>query len=140
MFLAQAYSSPILTTPSPPEAIFFYLFIASLSFLLMTSVAIVTLIVMLRRKPSIESEFATKQELHTESARLSHELHAEVGRLSRELHTEVERLGQGINSLDDRNEERSKAIFQKLDAIVGSFDHGMREVHRAIGRLEGNPS
>jgi type II secretory pathway component PulM len=113
MFLGQI-TTPLAAT-QPNEAIFFYLFIGACSFILLTAVAIVTIWALTRRSPSIDSEFATKKELHAE----------------------VARLGAGINELDKRNESRSANTDGKLELLKTSVDNGMREVHRALGRLEG---
>ncbi len=106
---------------------FFYLFCGAVAFLLSIAVGVATLIHLNKRKPALEAEFATKAEVISATSSLRGELHREVSVVNSK-----------IDALDSRNEAIAKQIFAKIDQIAHSFDTGMREVHRALGRLEGD--
>lgn len=112
MFFAEELP---LSTVVPSQAVTIVIVLSVVMFLLNFAGAILLFVTMSRRKPSIDSEFATKKEMAAGFARVD----AEIVRF------------------DKRNEELARQIFTKIDDIAKSFDHGMREVHRAIGRLEG---
>ena len=64
-FFADSLSptgAPIATAASN-EALFFYLFAGAVSFLIVNGCLVLGAILAIRRKPSIEAEFATKAEL-----------------------------------------------------------------------------
>jgi hypothetical protein len=97
---------------SNEQAVFFFLLIGSLAFLLWCAVSIVAIYTSLRRKPSIEAEFATKADL----ASLRAECYREIGKM----------------------EKTSEMIFIKLDQAVNSFNKSLGDIQRDIGRLEGH--
>jgi hypothetical protein len=113
MFFAEELPTSLVV---PEQAVTIVIVLGTFLFLLNIACAILIIVSFSRRKPAIEAEFATKKEMAAGFARVD----AEIVRF------------------DKRNEELARQIFSKLDDIVKSFDHGMREVHRAIGRLEGS--
>ncbi|MCE0499444.1 MAG: hypothetical protein LV481_16000 [Methylacidiphilales bacterium] len=109
MFIAQALPSPVVTTNE--QAVFFFLLAGSLAFLLWCGVSIITIITSLRRKPSIEAEFATKRDLEAIRA----EFNRDIGKI------------QGTTQI----------IFQKIDHLSATISKLMGDIQRDIGRLEG---
>jgi hypothetical protein len=102
-----------LSPANPVEATFFFYFIGSV--MLMLSV-IALMLHLFRRKPPIEAEFATKLELNRE----------------------IEKVNTSLVHMDKRNEQLFREIFVRMDALNKSVDQGFREIHRSLGRLEGN--
>ena len=109
MFIAQAVPAPVVT--SNEQAVFFFLLAGSLAFLLWCAVSIITIIATLRRRPSIEAEFATKNDLFA---------------LKAEFHREISKI-EGTTSI----------IFQKIDQLAMSMTKSLGDIQRDIGRLEG---
>jgi hypothetical protein len=109
MFIAQALPTPVLA--SGEQAAFFFLLAGSLAFLLWCALSIITIIATLRRRPSLEAEFATKNDL----AALKAEFHREIGKI------------EGTTSI----------IFQKIDQLSMSVTKSLADIQRDIGRLEG---
>jgi hypothetical protein len=110
MLIAQAVPTPVLT--SNDQAVFFFLLCGSLAFLLWCSVSVVSIIASLRRKPSIEAEFATKTDLNN----LKAEFNREIGKI----------------------EGTTNMIFQKIDHLTSSLTKSLGDIQRDIGRLEGH--
>jgi biopolymer transport protein ExbB/TolQ len=109
MFIAQIVPAP--ATATNEQAVFFFLLAGSLAFLLWCGVSIVTVIATLRRKPSIEAEFATKNDLSA----LKAEFHREIGKI----------------------EGTTNIIFQKIDQLSASVTKSFGDIQRDLGRLEG---
>jgi hypothetical protein len=110
MFIAQAVPVPIVT--SNEQAVFFFLLAGSLAFLLWCATSIITIFTTLRRKPSIEAEFATKNDLSA----LKAEFHREIGKI------------EGTTGI----------IFQKIDQLAMSVTKSLGDIQRDLGRLEGS--
>ena len=109
MFIAQAAPAPVVT--SNEQAVFFFLLAGSLAFLLWCGVSIITIIATLRRKPSIEAEFATKNDLNSLKAEFNRELGKIEGSTSR--------------------------IFEKIDHLTATVTKSFGDIQRDLGRLEG---
>ena len=109
MFIAHDVPAPVVT--SNEQAVFFFLLAGSLAFLLWCAVSIITIIARFRRKPSIEAEFATKNDLSA---------------LKAEFHREIGKIGGTTN-----------IIFQKIDLLSTSVTKSFGDIQRDIGRLEG---
>jgi hypothetical protein len=74
-------------------------------------VSIVTIVAALRRRPSIEAEFATKNDLSS----LKAEFNREIGKI------------EGTTSI----------IFTKIDQLAMTMTKSLGDIQRDIGRLEG---
>jgi hypothetical protein len=112
----------------PQNAVTIVIVLSVCLFLLNFAAAILVFVMAAKRKPSVEAEFATKAELHRE-----------IAGVKATIQISDDRIDKKFDSLDERNDERSKEVFRKIDDIAKSFDLGMREVHRVLGRLEGGP-
>ncbi len=109
MFFAQTVPAPVVTTNE--QAVFFFLLAGSLAFLLWCAVSIISIVAAFRRRPSLEAEFATKQDL----ANLKAEFNREIGKI------------EGTTSL----------IFTKIDQLATSSARSFSDIQRDLGRLEG---
>ena len=120
-FFAQEFPVPA-QIPSHESALFFFLFAGGIAFLLWCCLTIVTILATLRRKPSIEAEFATKLDLkQTEDS-----TQARLNDLRAEFHREIGKI-----------EGTTQIIFNKIDSLAISVTRSMGDLQRDIGRLEG---
>lgn len=76
----------------------------------------------LKRRPSIEETFATKDMLRTLEAHLA---------------TQLNSASQASAELEDRIGTQIRALFSKLDAQNTTFSKHAAEMERALGRIEG---
>ena len=76
---------------------------------------LVMLAMSMRRRPSIEAEFATKAEVDAEISKLRSELTSSVGRV----------------------EENTREIFDQIHKLSVSVNNVLREHERDLGKLEG---
>jgi len=108
-------SAPLVNTSST-EALFFYMFAGAVAFLLMNTVAVLTIVSFAKRKPSIEEQFATKEEMKEGFGRVDEE----------------------IARLNARNEALAQQIFAEIKAGNVSMNHEFSSLNRSIGKLEGH--
>lgn len=76
---------------------------------------LIGLMVLIKRKPPIEAEFATKKEMAEGFARVDRDL----------------------KHNDQRNEELAKQIFTELKSVRDSINHELQAINRSLGKLEG---
>jgi hypothetical protein len=76
---------------------------------------LIAVVIALRRKPSIDAEFATKQEVAQGFARVDADL----------------------LRFNARNEELARQIFVKVDGLGASINHEFSSLNRSVGKLEG---
>lgn len=104
------------------QALFLFLFLGTLAFLVGLFVGILKIIDHFKRKPSIDSEFATKAELTAAEVRLSAAQVAAEVRLGREV---------------ARIEKEQVSIGKKLDDLTKTVNVEFQGMERSLGRIEG---
>ena len=117
-FFADSLSptgAPIATAASN-EALFFYLFAGAISFLIVNGCLVLGAVIALKRKPSIDAEFATKaelRELRDEFKTMTGTLFGKVDTLTSSVNKSTIDLSHAIGRLEG-NRELALAITQEL--------------------------
>jgi len=94
-----------------------------------------TLFTVLRRKPSIEVEVNS---LITDAINsLEVKFDQKLGILSSEVHRLNEERKTNITVVIQRMDEQQALIDRKLDSQSHTISEGFKDIHRALGRIEG---
>ena len=101
-----------------PDPLFFFAFLGCVIFLLGIAKIIIDIIQSLRRKPPIETEFATKAELA--------KLESEVRSMRSEMRANNDHINFNDEKLRLEIKEDIKGVHKRIDDVL-----------RAVGRLEG---